>query len=329
MMDDLRPKGTVTVHCSHSSCGMAWWVDPLDPRLNERDFRWDCGEDHNASATLYRRLSLIQLRTGYHMGSMSARGPEVERKADCQTCGTRSYSAGVALFHDRERAEQGILTWSSLDDLKDPETAVKSIEWDPSKWVDVPGPPADDNVIPPDHVQYVGYLDGGHTVRRYTFVPCVRSGCKHRVMVDYDNPNYKPDSHAVGSWGGGALPLPVWWGRTFRCEDGMSTFGPQPCSVIHGDAVAQFEQASGARWTMWWHRRAVRTEGSVLFYDAKSKVYGLFTYNDLNAFTTPARIAQGIQWGSIAELERTLSPRRPDVCDEILLELGKHVRLAS
>lgn len=32
-MDDIRPRGTVQVECSHPGCGWSFWLDPLDERL--------------------------------------------------------------------------------------------------------------------------------------------------------------------------------------------------------------------------------------------------------------------------------------------------------
>jgi hypothetical protein len=35
--DDIRPRGTVEVHCSNG-CGWDFWVDSLDPRLPDGPF---------------------------------------------------------------------------------------------------------------------------------------------------------------------------------------------------------------------------------------------------------------------------------------------------
>lgn len=36
--DDIRPRGTVTVRCSHPGCTWKFWVDPLHPALPDGPF---------------------------------------------------------------------------------------------------------------------------------------------------------------------------------------------------------------------------------------------------------------------------------------------------
>lgn len=342
MLEDLRPKGTVEVMCTYPGCGVAWWIDPLDPRLNEAEHKWDCGENHRAGEKIRRSMSLLRIRHGVRWGSMTGTGPTPppDPNDPSGACTMMNVAEGHALMRDREDSKEGLLTWKDPSDLVPPEKALASIEWDRSKW------PKDfalnderllaeagEAPMPPGYVQTVGYrIAATDQIRIYTFVPCSRPGCHQRVMVDYDNPNFDAsDGYEVGAWGGDQLPEPSWWGRDFKCEEGIGTFGPQPCAVIHGGAVSQFEQSMKVKWTVWWSNRQ---EGSVLFYEPppgqfKAR-YGLLVYKDEGIFATASRLAQNIRWGTLDELEKALALLRDDrTCDDVLEELRLHVRLPS
>jgi hypothetical protein len=318
--DTLRPKGTVEVRCGYPDCGVCWWLDPLDPRLPDGPF--DCGDDHGASALIRRHLSMLRIRHGLRWGSMQPQGPERPHSDGC----SRSCSAGIAKVWDREGGREGVLIWKTPSDIADPDVAAAAVLWDPATWptdafCEGPGwGPEKQEEIPPGHVRWVGYKTG-ESVRRYTFVKCVRPGCPNRLMVDTKDPDFRPTGYMVGSWGGDIMPEPAWWGtRTFVCEEGLSAFGTQPCALVHSDAIGQFEQMQGARWTVWGR---VGEGGSVLFFDALTNRYGLYLYTGPEDFATAARIAQGIQYGSLAKLGAIVtSARRTQKCiDDVLDEL--------
>lgn len=328
-MDDieaLRPRGTVQVSCDHPGCGLAWWVDPLDPLLKDPNHKWDCGDNHRATATVRRRLSLVKLRTGYQWGTMVATGPELP---NARPCCNRSSESGHALLYDRERDKVGSISWSHPDDLKNHLEVVSKIEWDKSKWPAdlLSGPYSPQEELPEGYVSWVGYQVQGGKTRRYTFVKCCREGCPQRVMVDYDDPDFKAHSYSIGSWGGGDLREPFWWGtREFKCEEGLSAFGPQPCEIVHGARLAALE-TNGDRWTMWWSNGEI---GTILFYNEERNLYGILGLGREPAETS-MRILGGIKWGTLIAVEEALSFVREDenAHDEVLYELRNHVRLPS
>ena len=56
LADDIRPKTTVEVQCSHPECGWSFWIDALDPRLPDGPFF--CGEhDKDLAAKLRDRIA--------------------------------------------------------------------------------------------------------------------------------------------------------------------------------------------------------------------------------------------------------------------------------
>lgn len=241
-----------------------------------------------------------------------------------------SVSSGYALMRDRERQYDGYIAWGSPGELRDTDTLAARIEWDPAKWPE--GVRASflsvGWTVTPGKLLTVGYKGTGPSdkVRFYTFVMCAREGCPHRVMVDLENPDFKPkDGYTVGVHGGGEVDPPAWWGkRTFLCEEGLSTTAPFPCKLVRSEALAQFEQASpDTRWTMW---TVHASQGTVLFYDRRAKAFGLLDYDE-TTFTTLGRIAQGIRWVPLAGLESTLKDK--DHCHEILSEVRQAVHAPS
>lgn len=309
-MDALRPKGTVEVRCGYPGCGSAWWLDPLDPRLPDGPF--DCGDDHEATKIVQRRLSLLRIRHGLRWGQLMPLGPA--KGGPTEGCPTRSSCKGNAVVYDREYAikRRGLVVWETLADLADIDKVAESVLWNKEDWPEIarendPQP----DPVPEGHVRWVGYKVN-ESVRRYTFVPCARPDCPHEVMVDVRDPTYCPTGYIVGSWGGGSMPEPEWWGKSvIRCEDGLSRFGTQPCALVRSEALAQFEQASGARWTIW----DDTTQGSkrppitaVLFRNRHENRYGVLFYpgTGRETFETSARIAQAITWGTFPELARSI-----------------------
>jgi len=332
--ESLRPKGTVEVQCSHADCGIAWWLDPLDPRLPDGPF--DCGDDHETTKILRRRLALLHLRHGLRWGHLVPLGEAKE--GSTEACASRSASKGVAIVYDREGASQkrGAVVWETLRDLNDIDKVAESVLWDVKDWPEAvrESDPihSQREEVPEGHVRWVGYKTN-EEVRRYTFVPCARFDCPHEVMVDIQDTSFRPMGYMVGSWGGGTMPAPAWWGRQVRCEDGLGTFGTQPCELVRCEAIAQFEQASRSHWTIWDNT----TQGSkrppqtaVLFHNRHENRYGVLLYSNRETFTTSARIAQAIQWGPFPELERIIGfSLLPGQRSSILEELETQSRLPS
>lgn len=297
--ESLRPRGTVEVSCSHPNCGHAWWVDPLDPRLPGP---FDCGADHDAERIFRVRMEEIRLRYGFVASSWKCTGPG-KKDAPPSSCASVSPTSGVVIFTDRTRDQRGYLEWSHLSDLANTDAAAARIEWDQTKW-----PPelhewsGSSPKVYSGQIQWVGYESEGTTVRRYTFVPCARVGCSHRVMVDVEKPDHKPDMWAVGSWGGGEMFPPPWWGnRTFVCEDGLKSNIPVPCKLARSETLAQFEQASQSRWVRW---ETTKSGGAMLFYWPGAKVFGAMVYEGDQVFETPGRISQVTQWGALKDVIR-------------------------
>ncbi len=316
-MDDIRPKGTVEVRCSYPGCGIAWWVDPLDPILPDGPF--DCGDDHETTAMVERKLSLLRLRHGIRWGSISPSGAPPTLKNGC--CGLPAQA--VAIVYDRLGGTSGFLTWDSLADLADVDELARKVVWDQKAWPDIARAMDENDTekTPPGYVRWVGYETNGE-VRKYTFVKCARPGCPHNVMVDTRDPSFRPVEHAVGAWGNGIMLAPSWYSRiSLKCEDGLSTFGTQPCELVLSNIVEKFEAMSGARWTIW---EEIDGIGNVLFFDPVKKRYGIFTYLDHSPFQTVTRLAEGIQWGSLMDLEKILPTD-----SEVLREVRCHTNLPS
>lgn len=326
MASTLRPKGTVEVTCDHAGCGWSWWVDALDPLLPLGP--WDCGQDHEANRVVYRALTRMRLETGIHWGTMLGRGPELAEGS----CGSRSYRAGIAGVTDRYRDQQGVLEWSSLSDFDQIQVMVSNIKWglaiEPGGAIGVPRNPYE---AKPGHVQTVGYRWRGAEIREYTFVKCARAGCPHHIMVDYERPNMTcrgGASYEVGSWGGSERPEPKWWGtKHFRCEDGLSSFAPYPCYIVHGSDVLREFEKRGMRWTMWSPPPHDDAVGYVLFYDTCAATHGLLTYTKLPGIAQPiefmslSTLSRCIQWGNL----RTLYAMIQDQCNDIAFELRQFV----
>lgn len=333
----LRPRGTVEVNCSYPGCGTAWWLDPLDPRLPNGPF--DCGDNHEARKLVERRLSLLRIRHGIGWGAMSPLGPDGGPTGMKDDGGCRRFDASRAalLVADREGTREGLLTWMSPQDLADVDAVPSKINWDRNTWpagiedmlslrVEVEPPHGDIREDPqpePDGVRWVGY-ETGKKVRRYTFIPCSREGCAQLVMVDTEDPTFKPPpGYAVGAWGGGTMAAPPWWGKFWAsCENGISSTGRVPCVFARSDALAQFEQASMTRWTLWDY--SDRSEcGTMLFFDPLCDKYGILSYQSLEAFSTASRIAQGIHWGNLSEVTRFLQSKTT-ARNRVLEELERH-----
>ncbi len=328
--ESLRPRGTVEVRCGHPGCGWCWWVEPLHPKLP--DGPWDCGEDHAASQRVRVALSTLRIQTGIHWGSMSGKGPE--RPNPDGTCGSgRSYSAGVVGLYDRYRDKQGVFEWENVSELEDLDALQKRIQWGLAIGIGVtdigPVPLHPMHKVEPGKVMTVGYQWRDREIRKYTFVKCARPGCAQNVMVDYDRPSMKcgiGDTYSVGAWGGDDLPEPPWWNnREFQCEDGLSA--DYKCRLFYGcDALREFEEKSGVRWTMWTHHRPL---GTVLFYDPVMKIHGYLPYADYGDANLPVEfwsvesIGKAISWGNIRTLHANLGTFRPN--DDIFYELYNHV----
>lgn len=308
MPSTLRPKGTVEVTCQHPGCGWSWWVDPLDQRLP--DGPWDCGQDHEAERAVRRAFTQVRLQTGIHCGTMVGRGPN---RPDLVCEGRKSYRAGIAGVRDRLRAKEGFFEWSSLDELLTVEDIVKRIQWGqfllPGGSV---GPTRDPFEAKPGYVQTVGYRWRGAEVREYTFVKCARHGCPHHIMVDYERPSMNccgGASYEVGSWGGSERPTPRWWGsREFYCGEGLSTFAPYPCSIVHGSDVLSELERTGMIWTMWAPPVLEGGAGHVLFYDQNAGAHGLLSYTSFPGgempmeFSSLSTLRRLIYWGALRSI---------------------------
>ena len=274
------------VTCAHLGCGITWTPDDGDIRLTRPDHSWFCGLSHNPTQIAYRHLARLALRHGYVWGSIS-----------CEESSPTQYAS----LNDRYHRRTGHLEWSSYLDLVDTEALVSKIEWDSENWrsrafsrrgLD----------HPPGAVRWVGYNENGQE-RQYTFVTCVR--CQGKISVDLADPDHRPYNYVIGASGGGDAPVPAWWGRTFRCEDtSLPTFSTQPCHLVHGEVVAEFERVTGHQWTMW---QGGSQSGTVVFCDLSSKNrYGLLCYGSPEPFRSVSSLLSAIEWGTADELSSTL-----------------------
>ena len=260
MKESIRPKGTVEVTCSYSGCNWSWWLDPLDSLLPDGPF--DCGRDHKAEQFVDQQLSRLQLETGIHWGT---RRNEAYGKSK-----EPSPEKGVAMVHNRTRTSQGVLRWNQLHALNHVSNMVRYIQWgttavqenfgdtecSPSCWE-----------VTEDTITWANYKLNGLT-RRFTMVPCSR--CQRNVAVDlYDHHvNLSNSALSVGGYGKGVVAKPSWWGKAeIFCEDGLWGRDPQPCKLIYGSTVREFEAATGAFWTMF-------TPNAALFYEPTLNRYG-------------------------------------------------------
>ena len=299
-IEDLRPPGSVEVRCCHPGCGVAWWIDPLDPRLPGP---FDCGDDHNRRFSMERSFALVKARHGYYWGIQGSLTP------DAGNCCFETPAAGYAVFYNRTRQQEGLLLWHSPQELRDPEVIAASIQWgDRSQWPEMarkPDPPA---LLPtaPGHVHWVGYRLPTGEVRRYTFAPCARCGLL--MMLDVDDPDVQPEEYGIGGYGGGECPIPEWLGtRTFYCGQGLGTIGaPQPCMIIHGTVLAEYEATTGQRWTIWSGAGRWGHTGSVLFFDPQTEGFGLLRYRNLDPFQTVAELRAAIHWAELPTLHKVL-----------------------
>jgi hypothetical protein len=309
--ESLRPAGSVEVSCSYPNCRTMWWIDPLDLRLPDGPF--DCGDDHKARFFVESQLSLLKIRHGLHWGVL--RGDDVRH----------TFANGAALLHDRERIRQGILTWSSLEELADVDALVARVLWDAVHWPEwvassLPQAPK----TSPDCLRWVGYRTRS-SIRKAVFVRCARPGCMNELALDSRDPDYRPESYSLPN-GAGSLPHPDWMkDRTFFCEQGLFATGAQPCALIRSAALAEYEQMTGRRWTMWWSHK-IRDKGTVLFSHPTQNTYSLLPYVGSLAFDSVDSITSRMIEGPVSELVSVLqSLRGDDTPDEVLTELELHL----
>ncbi len=127
-MDDIRPRGTVEVRCSHEGCGWCFWLDPLDPRLPDGPF--DCGADHEADAVI--RVFHDQLWERHGMLWRSSGGLRLREGVD-PTCGCAvtdmTSGIGMALAPDDRFV---VYTWTALDELCDVDAVLARATWHPT-----------------------------------------------------------------------------------------------------------------------------------------------------------------------------------------------------
>jgi hypothetical protein len=123
-MDDLRPKGTVEVKCSHPGCNTYWWIDPLDPRLPGGPFL--CGSTHedDRQKQIDSLLPIFGLRWGTrcYRGARSDGLPSVG--------GYGGEPAGTVLFHNKWWNKMGSLYYEDIASLDNPLKIPESINWD-------------------------------------------------------------------------------------------------------------------------------------------------------------------------------------------------------
>lgn len=79
MEDDIRPKGSVQVQCSHPGCGWSFWLEALDQRLPDGPF--DCGTNHTAQVRFNRAMDRLEaaglaLSGGVGTGCGCSGGPD-------------------------------------------------------------------------------------------------------------------------------------------------------------------------------------------------------------------------------------------------------------
>lgn len=320
--DALRPKGTVEVRCSYPGCNVAWWVDPLDPKLPGP---FNCGDDHEARKLVDRALSRLRIEIGHHWGTMVATGPERPFET---ACSSRSISSGACLINDRYRGRKALLEWSSPEDLATVPGILARLKWDLQAWPEAFKEWVRTPQTEPGKVRTVNYQWNDSRIRRYTFAKCARSGCPHNVMVDYDMPSMRlgpNDTYSVGAWGGDDLPEPSWWDtRKFRCGEGLSTSASYPCEIVHGsEALADFER-TGIRWTMW--NKSGHESGTVLFHDPEARVFGGLVYASHEVFSSKEAISRGIHWSSARGVYLHLSAA-VEGFDDIVHELGSLIKV--
>lgn len=111
-MDDLRPRGTVSVQCSYPGCDIHFWLSPTDPRLPDGPF--DCGTDHES--VRLDQIEALEAMYGIRLGSCS-----VGKKLN-----------GTATFHDRWWARQGVLRYAHVSQIDDPRDIPALVEWHPA-----------------------------------------------------------------------------------------------------------------------------------------------------------------------------------------------------
>lgn len=308
LADDIRPKGTVEVRCGHPECGVAWWVDPLDPKLPAGP--WDCGADHAADSRLRRAFAILRIRHGVVMGMMQALG-EARPDAACE-CQRVSYRKGWAILHSREGLRHGFLAWDDTRELDDIDATAARIDWDRAAWPQSARDAASEpEVAPAGMVRWVGYKPDDGPSRRYTFVRCAREGCGHELIVDLERPDRKCEGYTVGGWGGGFAPEPRWWkNRSFVCEQGLSSFSPMPCRLRLSPMFAGLRQAQSIApidWSVWSTLGANR--GSILFKVDGSQGFCVLLYEDDKPFTEPSALVTLLRIGTLAQIRTSVRER--------------------
>jgi hypothetical protein len=296
----LRPKGTVEVRCSIPGCGIAWWIDPLDPRLSDRSHVWDCGADHDAERVFDRLNAELHLRYG-----IVYRGSADGTKCGCGSSAKRHYYRDARVLSRRN----GLLLNVDRLGSRSVVEVLSLIEWNPEVWPE--SALADgwhESGVPPKAspgmVHWVGYREerGGAEapVRRYTFAKCAR--CGYDLHVDVEDPTRRsPKGHSL-PYGGGEMPAPAWLGRTLFCEDvlGTDVYSPQPCAVAMGMALAAYEELTGNRWT-WWESGYGARPTYVIFRAKDGDALGLFHFEVTELDPVAPRV-----WGTPRELLATL-----------------------
>ncbi len=129
--DDIRPRGTVEIRCSHPECGVCTWVDPLDPRVLGG---YTCGRNHERAKAIDRLGAEIEARFGLtHMGYGALRNQD--GSWPCVAC-FDVHERGYLTLHAAD-GSVGCYTWHTMPDWTDPRLAdviVAGLCFDPALW---------------------------------------------------------------------------------------------------------------------------------------------------------------------------------------------------
>jgi hypothetical protein len=140
------------------------------------------------------------------------------------------------------------------------------------------------------------------------------------VAVDLHDPHINLNNSAlsIGGYGKGVIAKPPWWGKVeIFCENGLWGRDPQPCKLIYGFTVREFEALTGTHWTMF-------TPKAALFYEATLNRYGVIKCHE-DYFRSSEVLGRNLFLGDLASVRNYLGTMVGKE-DLIYQEVSKHVQ---
>lgn len=231
-MDDLRPRGSVEVKCSHPKCDLHWWLDPLDPRLPDGPF--DCGGTHEDDRQ--DAIDALWPLFGLRWGSRSVRGPRSDGKPSQGACSYGGEPAGTVTFNDKWNVRYGSYDYEDIRALDDPFSIPERIDWEcrsPHVKEDNPGSPDREPLPRMGGTVYIEQPDGSLKPMRLVLHKCTECG-RTCFLYETHPKAYSGPATCADEAFYSASPCPV--------RNKMGHTFDKRLAELHGP---------GVEWTMW------------------------------------------------------------------------------